>query len=97
MKLLASLLLIILSSISAKSQEYIPFDFENGEWYCLYSTKGGMFGGEHGTYYATDSVKFFCSGDTIINDTSYHKLYYAGNTSSQIVPKTFISGYYGAI
>lgn len=90
-------ILILSVSILAESQEYTPFDFDNGEWYCYFSTKGGLFGGGHDTYYATDSVKFFCSGDTLINDTLYKKLYYAGNTSSQIVPKTSVYGYYGAI
>ena len=97
MKLLGCILLITLNSILAKSQEYIPFDFDNGEWYCRYETKGGLFGGGHGINYATDSVKFFCSGDTTVNDTLYKKLYYIGNTSSENVKKTYISGYYGAI
>lgn len=97
MKRFVLVLLFCLCTFFAISQEYKPFDFENGEWYCEYFTKGGMFGGGHGAVYATDSVKFFCSGDTIINDTVYKKLYYMGYTSSQNVSKTYISGSYGAI
>jgi hypothetical protein len=96
MKLFASLLIIISGTIGALGQKYVPFNFDNGEWYCWYHSKGGMFG-NHGTYYATDSIRFFCSGDTIINDTVYNKLYYAGYTSSEIVTRTFIYGYYGGI
>lgn len=97
MKLLTFILLTLLSSIFLKGQEYIPFNFDDGEWYCRYFTKGGMFGGGHGINYATDSVKFFCSGDTIVNDTLYKRLYYMGYTSSEMVAKKYISGYYGAI
>lgn len=91
------LILILLISHYVESQEYKPFNLDSGEWYCVYSTKGGMFGGNHGTHYATDSVKFFCSGDTVLNDVKFKKLLYSGYTSSQIVERTFISGYYGAI
>lgn len=97
MKHFITFILTVMTIQFARSQEYKPFDFDNGEWYCRYVTKGGMFGGGHGIYYATDTVKFFCSGDTIINDTLYKKLFYEGYTSSQFVPRTYISGYYGAI
>ncbi|MBW6535822.1 MAG: T9SS type A sorting domain-containing protein [Mariniphaga sp.] len=97
MKNLITFILTLMTLQFVQSQEYKPFDLDNGEWYCRYVTKGGMFGGGHDTYYATDTVKFFCSGDTIINDTLYKKLYYEGYTSSQIVPRTYISGYLGAI
>ena len=82
--------------INVGSQEYIPFDFENGEWFCWYSIKGG-FTGIHSTHYSNDDIKYYCNGDTIINDIIHHKLYYAGYTDSQINPRTFISGYWGAI
>ena len=78
-------------------QSYQPFDFENGNWLCYYYKKGGMFGGGHGTYYAKDSVNFYCNGDTIIGENKYKKVYYSGYTSSQIVERTYIHGYYGAI
>ncbi len=97
MKELILLVSIILISISGKSQEYVPFDLENGQWYCHYVTKGGMFEVNHYPSYAIDSVKFFCSGDTIILDTLYKKLYYEGHSSSQYITSTYISGYYGAI
>ena len=60
-------LIVILTNIG-NCQSYKPFNFEKGIWYCVYITKGGAFGVHHGTYYARDSVKFFCKGDTIIND-----------------------------
>ncbi len=98
MKLLMTSIFILLFLHCAKSQDYKPFNFDSGEWYCKYSTKGGMFGGaNHGTYYAIDSVKFFSNGDTLINDVTFKKLMYSGYTSSQIVERTYISGYYGAI
>jgi hypothetical protein len=77
----------------AKSQKYVPFDFNKGEWYCRYETKGGMFG-TNGTRWAIDYVKFFCSGDTVIRDTVYNKLYHAG-TNSESGSRNYISGYYG--
>ncbi|WP_294669858.1 T9SS type A sorting domain-containing protein [uncultured Fluviicola sp.] len=98
MKKLLVIFLIFSTAQCLKAQQYQPFDLNSGIWYCFYSTKGGMFGG--GTpvnYYASDSVKFYCDGDTIINAVAFKKLMYAGNTSSQVVPLTPISGYYGAI
>lgn len=97
MKSLIVIIFVFFISFLVNGQDYKPFDLENGEWYCRYSTKGGMFEVGHDTYYAIDSVKFFCSGDTLINDTLFKKLYYTGFTSSQIVIRTHISGYYGAI
>ncbi len=76
---------------------YKPFNLENGVWYCKYLTKGGMSGVYHGTDYATDSVKYFCNGDTIINEILFKKLFYEGYSSSQNVPRTYFKGYYGAI
>lgn len=97
MKNLGVIVLFLLVSQFVESQEYRPFDFDSGEWFCKYDTKGGMFGGNHGTYYAIDSVKFYCFGDTTINDATFKKLLYSGYTSSQIVERTYISGYYGAV
>lgn len=83
---------------NAVGQEYKPFNLDSGEWYCRYSTKGGMFGGPyHSNYYATDLIKFYCDGDTTINNLKFKKLMYRGYTRSQIVEQTYISGYYGAI
>ena len=82
--------------LKASSQNYVPFDFSSGEWFCSYFTKGGLFS-QHGTYYASESLKFYCSGDTTINSIDFKKLYYKGTTYSQIMPLTVISGYMGAI
>jgi hypothetical protein len=95
MKLFASLFIIIISTIVANSQKYVPFNFDQGEWYCTYYTKGGMFG-TNGTEWAIDSVKFYCSGDTVIKDTVYHKLYHSG-TNTDYNSRAYISGYYGAV
>jgi hypothetical protein len=98
MKIFSIVILLISMLVnSGNGQEYKPFDFDKGTWYCRYLTKGGMFGGQHGTYYATDSVKFFCNGDTLINYVLFKKLFYEGYSSSQYVPSTNIGGYYGAI
>ena len=98
MKKLLVVVLIFSTVQCLKAQQYQPFDLDSGIWYCFYSSKGGMFGGgNHQNYYASDSVKFYCDGDTIINSVAFKKLMYVGNTQSQVVPLTPISGYYGAI
>ena len=70
-------LMIGLSIISymSQGQSYTPFDFSNGQWVCGYDNKGGVFG-SYGSYYIKEDVKFYCKGDTMINDTLFHKLYY---------------------
>lgn len=91
-------LLLVFSTVQSLKAQYKPFNLDSGRWYTLYSTKGGMFGGgDHQNYYAIDSIKFYCDGDTIINATTFKKLMYVGNTRSQAVPLTPVSGYYGAI
>lgn len=89
-------LIVILANIG-NCQSYKPFNFEKGIWYYTYVTKGGWFGVQHGPHYATDSVKYFCNGDTIINDVLFKKLFYEGYSSSQFVPRTYFKGYSGAI
>lgn len=99
-KQLIALFLMLSTFYSLNAQQYKPFNFDSGSWCCVYVVKGGKFhapGIDHGTYYATDSVRFYCSGDTLINTETYKKLMYVGNTRSQIVPLTPISGYYGAV
>jgi hypothetical protein len=91
------IVLLILHLTNLGSQDYIPFDLENGEWFCYYSIKGGFFGGHGSTAYSSDKLKFYCKGDTIINDTVFKKMYYAGHTSSVDNPKNYVSGYLGAI
>lgn len=91
-------LLLLFSSLQSLQAQYQPFDLDSGRWYAFYSTKGGRFGGGHvSSNYVRDSVKFYCEGDTIINAITYKKLMYVGNTESQTVPLSPISGYYGAI
>ena len=98
MKHFITLILILLTFQYGQSQDYKPFNFDYGEWYCKYSPNGGMFGGgNHETYYAIDSIKFYSNGDTTINEVAFKKLMYSGYTSSQIVERTYVSGYYGAI
>lgn len=89
---------LLMFSIACFSQSYQPFDFENGMWYCRYVSKGGWFGADfERTKYVTDSVKFYCNGDTTINDFVYKKLYYSGFSSVLGLPEKPISGYYSAI
>ena len=89
---------LLLFSIASFSQSYQPFDFEKGMWYCRYVSKGGLFGADfERTKYVTDSVKFYCNGDTTINDFVYKKLYYSGFSSVHGLPQKPISGYYSAI
>lgn len=96
-KLIISAIVLIVAS-AAFGQSYQPFDFENGTWYCRYVTKGGQFGADfERTQYVTDSVKFFCNGDTVINNLVYKKLYYSGFSFIQNSEKKTISGFYTAI
>ncbi len=89
---------LLLFSIVCFSQSYQPFDFEKGMWYCRYVTKGGWFGADFDrTLYVTDSVKFYCNGDTTINNFVYKKLYYSGFSSVHGLPREPVSGYYSAI
>jgi len=94
MKRLVIIFGLTLMIVVTKSQEYTPFNFDSGEWVCRYDVKVGLFGGPY-CVEQIDSVMFFCSGDTIINDTSFKKLYYKGYTTCPTW--SYISGYYGAI
>jgi hypothetical protein len=98
MKHFITLIMILLTFQYGQSQVYKPFNLDSGEWYCKYSTKGGMFEGvDHENNYAIDSVKFYINGDTTINEVAFKKLMYSGYTSSQFVEQTYISGYIGAL
>jgi len=91
-------LLVSLSilSILSQGQTYTPFDIKNGEWVCGYDTKGGEFS-SYGSYYIREDVKFYCQGDTVINDTLYAQLYYRGVARYPEWAKRNLSGYYGPI
>lgn len=94
---LASLLIFLsVMSYVVQGQSYTPFDFSNGQWVCGYDTKGGVFG-SYGSYYIKEDVKFYCKGDTVINDTLFSKLYYTGVTRYPEWAKRELSGYYGPI
>ncbi|MGE0018285.1 MAG: T9SS type A sorting domain-containing protein [Draconibacterium sp.] len=96
-KLIISAIVLIVAGATF-GQSYQPFDFENGTWYCRYVTKGGQFGADfERTQYVTDSVKFYCNGDTVINNFVYKKLYYSGFSFIQNSDKKPISGFYTAI
>ena len=97
MKYPTFIFLLMAQLINVGSQDYIPFDLDKGEWFCYYSIKGGFFGGHGSSAYSSDQLKFYCKGDTIINDTVYKKMYYTGHTSSIDNPKNYVSGYLGAI
>lgn len=98
MKKLIISVIVLMSSITTFGQSYQPFDFEKGMWYCRYVTKGGMFGADfERTLYVTDSIKFYCNGDTTINNFVFKKLYYSGFSSVQGLPEKPVSGYYTAI
>jgi Secretion system C-terminal sorting domain len=100
MKKLFFLTCIIIIPMLGISQKYIPFDLSNDEWNCGYSSKGGFFD-FYTTNYVKEFVKYYCQGDTLINDTLYKKLYYKGYVQSDMSPAEFpnrrISGYFGAI
>jgi hypothetical protein len=49
----------------AKSQQYIPFDFENGIWVYGYSNSD----------LSSTTYQYFCNGDTIINSEKFYKLF----------------------
>ena len=98
MKKLIIFAIVLMSTNTAIGQSYQPFDFENGMWYCRYVTKGGWFGADfERTQYVTDSVKFYCNGETVIHDLVYKKLYYSGFSCVQDSDKKPINGYYTAI
>jgi hypothetical protein len=59
----------------AWTQEYTPFNFENGVW--IY-TESGMDG--------TTYTQYFCKGDTMINEVKYYKLYKYGITYPSLGP-----------
>lgn len=79
------------------SQEYHPFNFNDGQWVCGYDTKGGHFSNYEHNYYIKEEVKFYCDGDTIINDTLFYKLFYEGTARYPDWAKRKLSGYYGEI
>lgn len=87
---------LLVMAIPVMGQTYTPFDFKHGEWVCGYDTKGGVFS-SYGSYYIKEEVKFYCQGDTIINDTLYNKLYYKGVARYPDWARRELSGYYGAI
>jgi len=87
---------LILFTRIVEGQKYIPFNLIYGEWYCEYFTKYGFFS-SHGNDYVQEEVKYFCQGDTVINDTIYKKLYYTGYAKPTMAPPENISGYFGAI
>ena len=96
MKSLILLFLLIILTRFGNCQDYTPFDLDNGEWICGYVTKGGLFT-ENGNLYVKEVVKFYCQGDTIINDTIYKNLKYIGYAEPEMSPQKNISGKFGAI
>jgi hypothetical protein len=96
MKKLYFFISFILISSYGECQKYIPFDLVHGEWICGYFTKGGFFD-SYGNDYVREEVKYYCQGDTLINDTIYKKLFYIGYASPTMTPEKNISGYFGAI
>ncbi len=96
MKVFLGLVGWFLISMAGYSQSYTPFDFAHGQWVCGYDVKGGNFS-SYGSYYIREDVKFYCEGDTIINDTLYNKLYYRGVARYPEWAKRQLSGYYGPI
>jgi len=95
-KILILITISIYSSIDSSSQNYKPFNFENGEWVCYYYTKGGIFD-TYGNVYVHERVKYYCQGDTLISDTLYKKMYYVGYAQPYLQPPHDISGYYAAV
>jgi hypothetical protein len=77
----------------------MPFDFDDGQWYCGFLTKGGFFDEDYGSssYYYSEDVELYCDGDTVINDTIYNKLFYRGTATKSLDWVRNISGYYDGI
>lgn len=88
---------IVLCPIFVFSQDYKPFNFYDGQWVCGYDTKGGKFSNYEQNHYIREEVKFYCQGDTVINDTLFHKLYYEGVARYPEWARRNLSGYYGII
>jgi len=57
--------ILIFSSIAVKSQDYKPFNFANGIWIMNYHEYEGP----------TYDFQYYCVGDTVLNNQTYHKLY----------------------
>jgi len=94
-KLIIGLTLLLLP-FSAFCQKYIPFNFKYGEWVSDYQTWAGVFD-KYGIKYINERVKFYCNGDTVINDTMYNKLYYTGYSKPNGLDRIKISGFVGGI
>ncbi len=90
------IIIILNIAIWGKAQNYTPFDFDNGNWVCHYYTKQGIFV-TYANDYVHEVVRFYCNGDTILNDVNYKKLYYVGYAAPTMSPATTISGYYCGI
>jgi hypothetical protein len=85
--LMKYVLVIFIISITAisYSQEYTPFDFDNGIWITNYDSYGGP----------TYEYQYFCLGDTLINQRTFHKLFQYSYRWHWVLDTTF--KYYGAI
>ena len=70
----------------AKTQEYIPFNFEKGIWVISQPIVEG-----------SSTTQYYCKGDTLIDSIKYYKLFGFTITEPIIGSVTTFNGYYGAI
>jgi hypothetical protein len=86
MKTLIIFSIAFLFCITAKTQEYTPFDFEKGFW---------------ATYQCApdycQTIRYFCKGDTLIDGIKYYNLYGNISTAPIFGTPTLYLIYYGGI
>lgn len=86
MKKLIILSIAFLFSITAKTQEYIPFDFEKGVWVNSQPIELG-----------SSTIQYYCKDDTLIDDIKYYKLFGYTCTVPIFGTPTSYPFYYGGI
>ena len=85
-------LFFILTTFFLNAQNtYSPVNFDYGRWVFTSNQKGPYWG----IYYEQDTLCYYFSRDTLISNHLYRKLYYKGNSYSQLGYKA-VSGYEGA-
>lgn len=86
-------LFFILTTIFLNAQNsYSPVNFDHGRWVFVNNYEKGPF---WGTAYERDTLRYYFSGDTLISNHLFKKLYFTGKSYSYIGSKV-VSGYSGA-
>ena len=84
-------LILLTTNFSNGQVSYSPINFDHGRWVFTYTEKGPYWG----TNYENDSLCFYFSGDTVISNHLYRKLYFIGRSTSSLGSKA-VSGFVGS-